>query len=288
MGVWARSWAITRMSFDVITKDKEMLWFPVLAGIFSLLFSAALIVPTFVLDIAQQHGQRGVGPLQVAALFVTYFGLSFIATFFNVCTVHTTRVRLDGGDATFLDSIKFAFSKSHLIAGWSLVSASVGLLLRALDMAAERLGLAGKILLYILRTILASAWSVMTVFVVPAMVYNDLGPIDAIKDSIATLRQTWGESLIRYYGMGLVSFLCALPCFVLIGVGMSTLQGSSAAQTLGLVLVGVGLVSLLAVFLVFSVASTVFNTALYHFAQRGAAPGFDSEVLRGVFTSRSK
>jgi hypothetical protein len=276
------------MSFDVISKDKEMLWFPVLAGFFSILFSAALIVPTFVLDVAQQAGHRAVGPLQAAVLFVTYFGLSFIATFFNVCTVHTTRVRLDGGDATFFQSIKFAFSKIHLIAGWSLVSASVGLLLRGLDMLAERLGLIGKILLWILRTILASAWSIMTVFVVPAMVYNDLGPIDAIKDSIATLRQTWGENLIRYYGMGLVSFLCALPCIALIVFGISTANGGHAQQTIGLVLAGVGFVALLVVFLVFSVAGTVFNTALYHYAQRGAAPGFDPVVLQGVFTSRQR
>src|SRR5438128_1438778 len=120
MNVWERSWSITRMSFGVIRKDSEMLWFPILAGIFSILFSVALIVPTFVLDVADQAGASGVvvGPLQYAALFVTYFGLAFIATFFNVCTVYTTRVRLSGGDATFGDSIKFALSKVHLIAGW--------------------------------------------------------------------------------------------------------------------------------------------------------------------------
>jgi hypothetical protein len=38
-------------------------------------------------------------------------------------------VRLSGGDATFFDSIKFAFSRVHLILGWSVVSATVGLFL---------------------------------------------------------------------------------------------------------------------------------------------------------------
>jgi hypothetical protein len=38
MGVWGRSWAITRTSFGLIGKDKEMIWFPLLAGFFSLLF----------------------------------------------------------------------------------------------------------------------------------------------------------------------------------------------------------------------------------------------------------
>src|SRR5512135_1018659 len=59
-------------------------WFPVLSGFFSLLFGAALLVPTWVLQIIAQSSkghQLVVGPLQYAVLFVTYFGLSFIATF---------------------------------------------------------------------------------------------------------------------------------------------------------------------------------------------------------------
>src|SRR5262249_54740102 len=148
---------------------------------------------------------------------------SFIATFFNVCVVHTTRVRLSGGDATFLDSIKFAFSRAHLILAWSLVAASVGILLRVLDGLAERAGLIGKILLSVLRAMLALAWSVTTVFVAPAMVYKDLGPFDAIRDSIDPLKRTWGESLIRHYGLGLASFLCALPCILLMAAGIFVL-----------------------------------------------------------------
>jgi len=288
MGVWARSWSITRTSFSLIGKDKEMLWFPILSGVFSLLFSAALIVPTFVLKIAQQAGgdRLVVGPLQWIVLFITYFGLSFIATFFNVCVVHTTRVRLSGGDATFLDSIKFAFSRVHLILGWSLLSATVGIFLRVLDGMAERAGVIGRIFLSILRSMLALAWSIMTVFVVPAMVYKDLGPFDAIRDSLDTLKRTWGESLVRYYGLGLASFLCALPCILLIVAGGAV---ASAVPAAGIALIALGVLALLSVIILFGVANTVFNTVLYHWATNGAAAeGFDAGVLSGAFTQRSR
>jgi membrane-anchored glycerophosphoryl diester phosphodiesterase (GDPDase) len=286
MGSWDRSWSITRTSFSIIRKDSEMLWFPILAGLFSLLFSAALIVPTFVLDLAQQAGgeRMVVGPLQYVVLFVTYFGLSFIATFFNVCVVFTTRVRLSGGDATFMDSVKFAFSRIHLIAGWSLVSASVGVLLRALDSVAQRSGLAGKILLMILRAILATAWSIMTVFVIPAMVYRDLGPFDAIKDSAETLKRTWGEALTTYWGVGLASFVCALPCIGLIVGGVALVSQVPAA---GVALIGVGILALLAVSLVFGVAGTVWRTVLYHFATSGTVPeGYDASTLQSAFVAK--
>lgn len=286
MGVWDRSWAITRTSFGLIGKDKEMLWFPVLSGFFSLLFSAALLVPTFVLQLVEHTGRARmvVGPAQYAVLFATYFGLSFIATFFNVCVVHTVRVRLSGGDATFMDSIKFALSRAHLIAAWSLVSATVGLLLRGLDSLAEKAGLVGKILLSLLRSLLASAWAIVTLFVIPAMVYKDLGPFAALSDSLSTLKKTWGESLVRYYGLGLATFVCLLPCILLVLFGVFML---GSALPVGLALIVIGIVGFLAVSLVFGVANTVFNTVLYHWATTGAVEeGIDASVLSGAFTVR--
>jgi membrane-anchored glycerophosphoryl diester phosphodiesterase (GDPDase) len=287
MGAWERSWLIARKTFALMGQDKEMLWFPILAGIFSLLFSAALLVPTFVLSIADQAGGPAtvVGPLQVIVLFVTYFGLSFIATFFNVCVVYTTRVRLSGGDATFMDSIKFAISRAHLIAAWSLLSASVGLLLRGIESLAERAGLVGKILLSILRVVLATAWSIMTIFVVPAMVYRDVGPIEAIRESVGTLRRTWGENLVRYFGIGLASFVCALPFVLLLFGGFALL---SSAPPIGFVLFAFGVLGLTGVSIVFGVANTVFNTVLYHWASDGSvAEGFEPELLSGAFKLRT-
>jgi uncharacterized membrane protein len=101
----------------------------------------------------------------------------------------------------------------HQIFVWSLVAATVGLFLRALDQAAERAGPLGRIVVGILSAALGMMWSIVTIFVVPAMVYKNIGPIDAIKDSVQTLKSTWGESLIRHYGLGLIQFV-----FLVLGV----------------------------------------------------------------------
>lgn len=284
MGRWERSWAITRTSFAIIKADSEMLWFPVLATFFSILFSAALLVPTLVLDVLQgtHVAPQAVGIMQMAAVFATYFGLSFIATFFNVCVVYTTRVRLEGGDATFFDSIKFALSRAHLIAGWSLVSASVGLLLHALESMGRRSGLAGKIVLGILRAVLAVAWSLMTVFVVPSMVYRGLGPFAAIRDSVDTLKRTWGEGLVGYFGVGIASFVCLLPAFGLFALGIFALDQVPAA---GLTLIGLAILVFVVVSLFFGVVSTIYRTVLYHWAATRVAPmGFDANDLANAFS----
>ena len=84
------------------------------------------------------QGENGqLNNLQLFILFLTYLGLAFIATFFNVCVVYTTKKRFEGGNATFGESVEFAFSKIHLIFAWSLVAATVGLLLRILDNIAD-------------------------------------------------------------------------------------------------------------------------------------------------------
>ncbi len=274
------------MSFRVIKADREMLLFPLLAGIFSLLFAGALLVPTILVELVRQSGSSvALGVIDYLLLGVTYLGLAFIATFFNVCVVFTTKTRFEGGDATFMDSVKFAFSKIHLIFTWSLVSATVGVLLSMLDQAAERAGVVGRIVLGILSAILGAAWSVVTLFVIPAMVYDDLGPLDAIKRSAETLKETWGESLIRHFGLGLIQFV-----FLFLGIVMSValfaLLGSLGGTGV-VIAIALSVLYFLAVVLVFTVANNVFNTALYAYANGRAPAAFDRHTLEGAFGPRA-
>jgi hypothetical protein len=285
MGFWDRTWALVRMTFDVIRKDSEMLLFPLIAGLLSMVFSVAMLFPTVISHLLEGAGASALvwGPAQWAASFGTYLGLAFITTFFNVCVVYTTKVRLSGGDATFGDSVGFAFSRVGRIFVWALLAASVGMFLRALENAARNVKGLGGVALSIVRSMLGAAWTVLTLFVVPAMVYRDLGPIDAIRSSSETLQQTWGESLVRHYGMGFAQFLfMALGVVGFIGVFLTIGAGLPVAVTLALaVLVGA---YMLGVLLVFNVANAVFNTALYHYASTRQVPaGYTQEVMSGAF-----
>ena len=290
MNSFSRSWQLTKLSFAVIKQDSEMLLFPFLGGCFSLLYAAALLFPTIIVDFLRQGAGSGgahaaFGMLDTILVFLTYLGLSFIATFFNVCVVYTTKTRFEGGDATFWDSLRFAFSRIHLVLMWSLISATVGLLLHALDRTAERAGAIGGLILSLLRSVLGAVWSILTIFVVPAMVYRGLGPLAAIKSSAQTLRETWGESLVRHYGLGLAQFLF-IALGVLITTGMAV--GLSAFGGVGLVVTfGFAVVYFVTVVLIFSVANAVFNTALYAWANSGQVPaGFDAATLRSALGPR--
>lgn len=281
MNAFQRSWEITKLSFDVLKKDKELMLFPILGGIFSVLFIIAMIFP---LVITSLMPSSIAGIYLWIAIFGIYFGLAFISVFFNTATVYTVKTRFDGGNATFGDSIRFAFSRIHLILGWSLISAIVGLLLRILEELAERMGAIGEIIMKILISILGLAWGLLTAFVIPGMVYKNVGPMRAIKDSAHTFKKTWGESLIRYYGLGLVQFV-----MILVGVILTVILVvlTSGVPVLPYIFLAIGVLYLVAVVTFFNIATSVFNTALYVYATTGKAPsGYRDDVLRHAFETK--
>jgi hypothetical protein len=287
MNAFSRSWMITKLTFGVINKDRELIWFAMLSFLFSTIFTLAMIVPSVIPAILERgFSEESLQALEYVMIFLTYFGLAFIATFFNVCVVYTTKVRFEGGNATFGESIRFAMSRLTLIVKWSLLSASVGLLLRLLHNLASNLGKIGEIVAKILIGLLGMVWSIVTIFVVPVLVYEGLGPIDAIKKSSQVIKKTWGESLIKAIGLGLVQFF-VFVIIVLISAAF-TYSLAMAFDTIGMLVgISVGVLLLLLAGLVFNVASTIFNTALYVYANNNlVASGFSEEVVRGAFRQR--
>jgi len=285
MNVISRSWNITKLTFSVIGQDKEMLLFPFFASIASVLYVAAILVPSGVLQVLGESDAAGAawGVMEYAILFVVYVGLAFIATFFNVCVVYTTKTRFEGGDATFMESIRFGMSKIAIIFQWSLLAATVGLALAMLERLAERLGGVGEIVVKIIRSVLGMVWSVLTLFVVPVLVYENVSPKQAIRRSKDILKKTWGESLARSFGLGMIQFACILAV-IGITVGLGTLVSQGPGTLLVVVFGGIGL---LGIVLVFNVANTIFNTALYVYASTGKEPvAFDAEVLVSAFKAK--
>ncbi|MCB0493912.1 MAG: glycerophosphoryl diester phosphodiesterase membrane domain-containing protein [Cyclobacteriaceae bacterium] len=287
MNAFTRSWKITQLTFRVINQDRELIWFALLSFLFSTLFAIAMIVPSVVPTImAEGISQDSLQIFQYIIIFLTYFGLAFIATFFNVCVVYTTKIRFEGGNATFGESMRFAFTKLGLIFQWSLLSATVGLLLKILDNLASRLGKGGQIIASILIGLLGMAWSVISIFVVPVLVYEGLGPIDAVKKSTQVIKKTWGESLIRHFGLGLIQFL-VFVIIIALSFGLTYVL-TNTFDVIGLAIgIGVGILLMLLTGLIFSVANTIFNTALYVYANKSlVAEGFDEETVKGAFINK--
>lgn len=265
MGAFSRSWEITKLSFSVIKYDKELLAFPIISAIFSFAFIIAMIFPAIIAE--------GTTGLDYLVLFVVYLGLAFIATFFNVAVVYTAKTRFSGGNSKFVEALKFSLSKIHLIFFWALLSATVGLILKIIE---DRAGSFAAII----SRIIGFLWSVAIIFVVPSMVYDNKSPFAAIKQSIFVLKKTWGENIIKVIGLGFVQTLFFFAGIIFFGLLTFLMINTGFAVLIPIILAGIYFVLL---FLVFSVANQIFNTALYVYANTGNVPsGFNSEVLNNA------
>lgn len=100
------------------------------------------------------------------------------------------------------------------------------------------------------------------------------------------IKKTWGESLIRVIGLGIVQFLVS-AVVVILSIA-PTYMLASAFNTTGLLIgITVGALLLLLSGLIFMVANTIFNIALYVYANKNmVASGFDEDLVRGAFKQK--
>ena len=93
MGKLSRGWALTKLSFNVIGKDKEILLFPVISGIALIMMAASFFGVYFF-----AFGLENIDAYSFVAFFlVFYFLSSFVIVFFNVALVSCAMPRLNGG-----------------------------------------------------------------------------------------------------------------------------------------------------------------------------------------------
>jgi hypothetical protein len=210
-----------------------------------------------------------------------YVGLFFITYYFNVAIMHCAAMRMDGGDPTVADGFRGASAKAGKILAWAAISATVGILIRSLE---ERLGLLGRIVL----SLLGAAFSVVSAFTVPVLVFENIGVTDSVKRAMAVLKQTWGESLIGQAGINVVFGWLAVPGILIMMVGM---YFAVAAESLALgVLIGsMTFTYLMMLSIISSTLSSIFRVALYRYATQQNLGGYYSpEIFQAAFAPKRR
>ncbi len=277
MGVFSRSFTLWKACWRVLTFDKELVLFPIISGIVTIAVTATFLLPLATLFgfIGVKGPGEGVGGdiLPYVLLFVWYFVTSFIAFFFNSALIGCAFIRLDGKNPTLADGFRIAFQNLGRIAGWALVSATVGVLLNLL----ERIRIGGENGIgvgIILRKILGFTWSVLTFLVLPVLIIEQIGPIEAVKRSGYLLKKTWGEQIVGTVGFGLVTFLLSLLGFIPLIVGI--IMGTPASIAIG---VGLFFVYIIALFILTYTLHSIFTAVLYRYAVTGEVPAYIPETF---------
>jgi hypothetical protein len=285
----ARSWALSKASWNVLRSDKQLVLFPLLSSLSCLLVIGSFVGPAiaFIDWEAIKNAKQGQQvqamsqPLYYVLLFAFYFVNFTVISYFNAALIACAMRKFEGEDATLVSGLRVANSRLPQILGWAAVNATVGMILR---MIAERSGLIGRIVIGLMGFV----WTIATYFVVPVLVVEKVGPIDAVKRSAAIIKKNWGESLVINAGLGALSFVGFMVSLVPLVLGVvAAVQAQSPYPAL------VGLVIMVAMLIVLGLVTSTLQVilvaALYRFAATGLVPEhFDAQVLRQVFRDKKK
>ena len=275
----SRSWQLVKASGSVLMNDKELLIFPLISAIATVIVVACFALPVIGMGALDglsggNNGAISTGVYVLAFLF--YLCQYFVIFFFNAALVGAAMKRLDGGNPTIGDGLRIASSKAMNILGYAFIAATVGLILRAIQ---ERVGFIGKII----AGLLGAGWTIATYLVVPVLVARDVGPIDAVKESALLLKKTWGENLIGQAGLG-VAF--GLIQFVLIAFSILLIVAVVFTKNPALIVLTIVFAVALVIltFLIHSALSGIYAAALYRYASGSEeTAGFDSGVMKLAF-----
>lgn len=275
------SWRLVKASAAVLAADKGLVIFPVVSGIASAIVILVLLGSLWATGLFDQlDGNGSFSVANIVVLFVFYLLLAIVINFCNSALVGAAMIRLRGGDPTVKDGFSLASARFVPIVGYSLISATVGVVLQFIR---EKGGVAGEIG----AGIAGGLWGIFTYLVVPVLVVENVGPMEALKRSGSLLKRTWGEQIVGNFGLGLAIFVAGL---IAVAIGGPIIWLGTAADSTALIVLGVViLVALLtAVGVIGSALKGIYTAALYRFAAEGSTDSyFPRDLVQEAFRPKT-
>jgi len=273
-GSISRSWVLVKASANVLRLDKELMVFPLLSGVATVLVTVSFIAPFALTGGFHAFDREGARYLAYAVGFFFYLVQYAVIFFFNSALVGAALVRLAGGDPTLSDGLSIAAKRLPTILGYAAIAATVGMVLRFIS---ERSGILGRLVV----GAIGMAWSLATFLAVPVLVTEDIGPLDAVAESAALFKRTWGEQVVGNFGLGWATAI-AFFSWTLVSVSFITLA-SHLTPPIVVTAVAAAVSGYIFLALVSSALKGVYTAALYRYASTGEAAFFDHAVMGGAF-----
>jgi hypothetical protein len=266
----------------VLSQDRELYVFPVAASLFGLL---ALYWIGFDMIAAQIKMVLSLFDLKwviIAAIlaFVYFIIQRFIITVCSMSLLVAVEMRLDGRDPRVIDGIRGMLKRFRSILGYSLVSGFLGLFLR---------GTVALILFKPVTDKLAGmSWGAANFLVVPVMLAENCGPVEAIKRATIYMRQTFGEHPEQNFQTRPLFLAFYLPILIA-GLALAALFAWVRREFVSQLALFVSVFLLVCVWTAGSTISSLWSVAVYRYIRGAKTPeSFQPELLAHAFKPGEK
>ncbi len=273
----ARSWRLTKASWQVVRKDRVILLLAILSTLVGAV-GVAVIFGVAGLGSSSAHGHRHLvdGRVAIVALILAY-PLMFVSTFFNTAIAAAAAAGLQGRRLSLGQALAVPASRVGQLAVWALFATIFGVVLEQL---ARRLPLAGAIV----ARLVGLAWSIASLFAIPILALEGGSASHALKRSTALVKQRWGEGISGNVIVSAWTIVLMIPLLVVFVIGIAATRHAPAGRIAVFALAVAVFVALVALS---GVVRQIFAVALYRYAAENDTSGpFHEQDLRAPFTKR--
>jgi len=277
-------WILFKETWRYFRADSEMIWIPLITGFVNFVLFGILAVGFYFFLASTGYtlpeDADAISLPEYVFIFLCYVIGAYSLALSEAAIANTVYTRVHGGNATLGDSLRSAFSHSASLLLWSLITSTVGMLLR---MLAERSKVLGRIIVMLLGV----AWSALTYFVVPAMVIDKKSAFGSLGKSKDVFKTTWGETIVSNFSIGVV-FLGVHISMLIVAVGLMIFMAMYEFWIPMIVLGVLYVFAVVAVSLLQSAMNGILKTLLYIYAAEGTMPpNFNQELLGKMLTRQN-
>jgi hypothetical protein len=282
---FVRGWNVAKASLGVIAAQPSLMVLPVLSGIV-IVFIVAGFSPVLV-DLSARYDPEvpdGVDTLILLALLGLYLCCHFAVVFFNAALVFSAVRYFEIGSTSVGAGLAAASKRIPSILMWSVIAATVGLVIRVIGGVLTKAARRGGIGMFVAKLVTAGLyglWITATYFALPVLVVEGVGPFAAARRSVTLIKSRWTDVL---GGQGMLGVLAVLAVLLPGAAAAGILYlNPEFAETHAIVLAGVGATYLALVWLVLSILETIFLGGVYLFASTGKSPeAFGANLLQAA------
>lgn len=250
---------IINVASRTLMASKELLILPIVS-FFILLFS---FIPFIIILYISEANSN----LQNFLFILMSLLASFISSYFSVAFAIGADQSMDGINVRVKDILIQAWERKFVIFQWSIITVTVGLILRIIKERFPRIG-------DYIEALGGMAWSVATYFVIPVLAFSNKSGWDAVRESSSILKDKFGKVVrvegritLRIFGLALLAFLISFFGFY------------SGNTILSLLLLTISILLVVGGIIFFQCISAIARVALYRYVNGKDVPGFDPVTL---------
>ncbi|MDP9067959.1 MAG: DUF6159 family protein [Actinomycetota bacterium] len=179
--------------------------------------------------------------------------------------------KLQGQPGSVRDGFALALARFPQIVLFSVLAAGVGIIIQLI---VEKLKIGGRLA----AMVVGASWTVVTMLVIPVILFENANALEAVKRSGSLIKQRWGEGVTGHASLVLALMIVMVPILM---VGAILIPFNLAVGVT--VIVG----SMLVLMTISGALGGVFNAALYRYAAEAqVSPPFERSQLEGAFESK--